>query len=68
VNGVTRFPRLMADGVLAATAAGSTAYARAMGAKPIPIGTDLLVLAGSNVFDPPHWRQGANLPTTAVIR
>jgi NAD kinase len=67
VNGVVRFPRLMADGVLAATAAGSTAYARAMGAKPIPIGTDLLVLAGSNVFDPPHWRQGANLPTDSVI-
>jgi NAD+ kinase len=67
VNGVKRFPRLMADGVLTATAAGSTAYARAMGVKPIQIGTDLLVLAGSNVFDPPNWRQGANLPTNSVI-
>jgi NAD kinase len=67
VNGVTRFPRLMADGILVATAAGSTAYARAMGAKPIPIGTDLLILAGSNVFDPPHWRNGANLPLGSII-
>jgi NAD kinase len=67
VNGTTRFPRLMADGVLVATAAGSTAYARAMGAKPIPIGTELLVLAGSNVFDPPHWRNGANLPLGSLI-
>lgn len=67
VNGVTRFPRLMADGALVATAAGSTAYARAMGAKPIPVGTDLFVLAGSNVFDPPHWRNGANIPTDSVI-
>jgi len=67
VNGTVRFPCLMADGVLAATAAGSTAYAHAMGAKPIPIGTDLLVLVGSNVFDPSHWRQGANLPVDSVI-
>jgi NAD kinase len=67
VNGKIRFARLMGDGVLAATAAGSTAYAKAMGTKPIPIGTNLLVLGGSNVFDPPHWRNGANLPLDAVI-
>ena len=67
VNDKVRFPRLMADGVLVATAAGSTAYARAMGAKPIPIGTNLLVLAGSNVFDPPHWRNGANLSLRSAI-
>ena len=67
VNGVVRIPRLMADGVLAATAAGSTAYARAMGAKPIPIGTNLFMLVGSNVFDPPHWRNGAHLPLGSKI-
>lgn len=68
VDGVVHFARLMADGVLAATAAGSTAYALAMGAKPIPIGTDNLVLVGSNVFDPPHWRKGANLPIGSLIQ
>jgi NAD+ kinase len=67
VNGTVRFERLMGDGVLAATAAGSTAYARAMGVKPVPIGTNLLILAGSNVFDPASWRNGANLPLGSVI-
>lgn len=62
-----RIPRLMGDGVLVSTAAGSTAYARAMGANPLPLGTDLLIVVGSNVAEPLHWRTGANLPIESVV-
>lgn len=56
VNGQTRLPRVMCDGVLLATAAGSTAYAHAMGAPVLPIGTPALVLVGSNVTNPAYWQ------------
>ncbi|MGL6096693.1 MAG: NAD(+)/NADH kinase, partial [Fimbriiglobus sp.] len=36
VNGRTRMPKVVADGMLVATAAGSTSYARAMRATPLP--------------------------------
>ncbi len=56
VNGSIRLPRLVADGVLVATAAGSTSYARAMGCTPVPFTTPVLVLVGSNVLNPDLWR------------
>lgn len=56
VNGELRIPRLVCDGVLVATAAGSTAYAHAMGAPALPVVVPALVLVGSNVADPPHWK------------
>ncbi len=56
VNGEPRIPHLIADGVLLATAAGSTAYARAMGATPVLFDTPVLVLVGSNVLEPPNWK------------
>lgn len=56
VNGVVRVPRLVADGVLVATAAGSSSYARAMGATPVPLNTQVLMLVGSNVLKPTFWR------------
>lgn len=56
VNGVERVPRLIGDGVLLATAAGSSSYARAMGATPAPLNTDVLILVGSNVLKPTFWR------------
>ena len=49
-------PRLMGDGVLVASAAGSTAYARSMGATPITVGSDSLILVGSNVSQPYGWK------------
>ena len=55
VNGRTRMPRVVADGMLVATASGSTAYARAMGATPLPFNAPLLTLAGSNVLKPEFW-------------
>ena len=55
VNGKTRMPRVVADGMLVATAAGSTSYARAMGATPLPFNAPLMTLAGSNVLKPEFW-------------
>ncbi len=56
VNDLERIEKLVADGVLVATAAGSTSYARAMGATPLPLYTTALLLVGSNVLHPPQWR------------
>lgn len=66
VNSEIRIPHLIADGALVATPAGSTAYARAMGATPIPIGTRQLLLVGSNVLEPPRWHTAA-LPLESVV-
>ena len=67
IDGVVRIPKAMGDGMLVATAAGSTSYARAMGAHPIPIDTPMLVVAGSNLMEPPGWK-AAYLPLESVIR
>jgi nicotinate (nicotinamide) nucleotide adenylyltransferase len=66
INGMQRVERLVADGVLVATAAGSTSYARAMGAPPLPLGTQALLLVGSNVFTPSFWKP-AVLPLDSTI-
>ncbi|MBI5742587.1 MAG: NAD(+)/NADH kinase [Candidatus Niyogibacteria bacterium] len=52
----TVLERLVGSGILAATPAGSTAYARAMGAMPLPIIANLLTVVGSNVSQPIGWR------------
>ena len=56
VDGQPRIEHLICDGVLVATASGSAAYARAMGAAPIPFNTPVLLLVGSNVFRPQEWK------------
>jgi NAD+ kinase len=56
VNGQTRLPNLAADGLLVSTAAGSTAYARSMGASPLLVDTASWLLVGSNVMRPPGWK------------
>jgi NAD+ kinase len=56
VNDVPRLPKLVADGALVSTAAGSTAYARSMGASPLLANSPAWLLVGSNVQDPPHWK------------
>jgi NAD kinase len=53
--------------LLVATPAGSSAYARAMGATPVPLTAPVLTLAGSNVFRPRFWKPVA-LPETAIVR
>lgn len=51
-----RFKKLICDGVLACTAAGSTAYATSMGAAPMLADTDAWMLVGSNVMTPRGWK------------
>jgi NAD kinase len=66
VNGQVRIEKVVCDGVLVSTAAGSTSYARAMGATPLPFPTPVLTIAGSNVLSPMGWRP-AVLPLTSEV-
>ncbi|MEN3941207.1 NAD(+)/NADH kinase [Prosthecobacter sp. SYSU 5D2] len=69
VNGVERIPKLVSDGALVATAAGSTAYARSMGASPLLADTPAWLLVGSNVMEPAHWRSALlSVDNTVEIR
>lgn len=56
VNNVVRIAKLVGDGALVSTAAGSTAYARSMGASPLLADTPAWLVVGSNVMEPAHWR------------
>lgn len=66
VNDIIRIPKLVSDGALVATAAGSTAYARSMGAAPLLADTPAWLLVGSNVMEPATWRS-ALLSTDATV-
>lgn len=56
INDIPRLPRLVSDGVLVSTAAGSTAYARSMGCEPLLADTPAWLLVGSNVQEPAYWK------------
>eukprot|EP00771_Trimastix_marina_P002058 gnl/Trimastix_PCT/3168.p1 GENE.gnl/Trimastix_PCT/3168~~gnl/Trimastix_PCT/3168.p1 ORF type:complete len:504 (+),score=79.31 gnl/Trimastix_PCT/3168:71-1513(+) len=56
INGEVQLDCLQADGILISTAAGSTAYANAMGASPLPVSAPILAVVGSNVIRPRQWR------------
>ncbi len=66
VDGRVQVPKVVGDGLLVATPSGSSAYARAMGATPVPLTAPVLTLAGSNVFRPRFWKPVA-LPETASV-
>ncbi len=66
VNGRERVGRLVADGVLVATAAGSTAYNLSAHGPILPLGTDAIVLTPISPFRPRRW-QGAILPASAEV-
>jgi len=66
LNGKVRIPHLASDGALLATPAGSTAYARSMGATPLLPDTPGWLLVGSNVFSPPGWRSALLSPEVTV--
>ena len=66
VDGQVRLPKVVGDGMLISTAAGSTSYARAMGAFPMPFNTPVLIMVGSNVLNPPFWRP-AILPLESEV-
>jgi NAD+ kinase len=66
VDGKERLAELVADGVLVATPAGSTAYNLSVQGPIIPVGAPLLALTPISPFRPRRWR-GALLPDTATV-
>jgi NAD+ kinase len=61
-----RMAELIADGILVATPAGSTAYNLSVQGPIIPINAPLLALTPISPFRPRRWR-GALLPNTAFV-
>jgi NAD+ kinase len=66
IDGKERLPELVADGVLVATPAGSTAYNLSAQGPIIPIKAPLLALTPISPFRPRRWR-GALLPDKARV-
>ncbi len=66
VDGKQRLDELVCDGVMVATAAGSTAYNLSAYGPIIPLGSSLLALTPISAFRPRRWR-GALLPQTAKV-
>jgi NAD+ kinase len=67
VDGEERMSELVADGVLVATPAGSTAYNLSAQGPIIPITAPLMALTPISPFRPRRWR-GALLPDSARVR
>jgi NAD+ kinase len=66
VDGEVRLEELVADGVLVATPAGSTAYNLSAHGPILPINASLLALTPISPFRPRRWR-GAILPSSARV-
>ena len=66
IDGHERLAELIADGVLVATPAGSTAYNLSAQGPIIPINAPLLALTAISPFRPRRWR-GALLPNKAKV-
>jgi NAD+ kinase len=66
IDGEVRLPELVADGVMVATPAGSTAYNLSAQGPIIPINAPLLALTPISPFRPRRWH-GALLPDTARV-
>ena len=66
IDGQERMAELIADGVLVATPAGSTAYNLSVQGPIIPINAPMLALTPISPFRPRRWR-GALLPDKAKI-
>ena len=67
VNGNIKVEEMVCDGVLLATAAGSTAYNFSVRGPILPLGTDALALTPISPFRPRRWN-GAILPSSAQVR
>ena len=67
IDGEERLSELVADGVLVATPAGSTAYNLSAQGPILPINAALLALTPLSAFRPRRWR-GALLPDSARVR
>ncbi len=66
IDGNERLAELVADGILLATPAGSTAYNLSVQGPIIPVGAPLLALTPISPFRPRRWR-GALLPDRARV-
>src|SRR5246127_1528259 len=66
VDGKERLAELVADGIMLATPAGSTAYNLSVQGPIIPIGAPLLALTPISPFRPRRWH-GALLPDRARV-
>jgi NAD+ kinase len=66
VDAHVRLPELVADGILVATPAGSTAYNLSVNGPILPLNAPLLALTPISAFRPRRWR-GALLPDHARI-
>ena len=66
VNDIVKVENLICDGVLLATAAGSTAYNFSVRGPILPLGTDALALTPISPFRPRRWN-GAILPGSARV-
>jgi NAD+ kinase len=67
INDNVKVPELVCDGVMVATAAGSTAYNLSAHGPILPLGTDALALTPISPFRPRRWK-GAVLPSSARVR
>ena len=66
VDGAVRLEELIADGILVATPAGSTAYNLSANGPILPLGAPLMALTPISAFRPRRWR-GALLPDRAQV-
>jgi NAD+ kinase len=66
VDGQVRLAELVADGILLATPAGSTAYNLSANGPILPLDAPLLALTPISAFRPRRWR-GALLPDHARV-
>jgi NAD+ kinase len=66
VNGKVRMEKLICDGALVATPAGSTAYNLSAHGPVIPLGASVLSLTPISPFRPRRWK-GAVLPANSVF-
>ena len=66
VDGRERMPMLIADGLIVATPAGSTAYNLSAHGPILPIEAEMMALTPLAAFRPRRWR-GAILPRTARV-
>jgi NAD+ kinase len=66
VDGQVRLSELIADGVMVATPAGSTAYNLSANGPILPLNAPLMALTPISAFRPRRWR-GALLPDRAAV-